>query len=310
MAGLENQKTIVEKAGSAEQGGGPEAWPELPYAAWQDTYATLHRMVQIVGRIRGALSPQLNHYWSSTLYVTPRGLTTLAIPYAQGSFELRFDFFAHRLIIETSQGGTGGLGLGGRRVAGFYRELMAALEALGIRGPDGRPPQINLTPHPPLDPLPYDQDFMHSVYDPPYVERLQRLLVSVERVFQQFRARFNGKCSPVQLWPGSFDLAVTRFSGRRVAGSDDDAAFESSNAGFWPGSASFPEPAFYAYTTPAPEGIRQAAIQPQGAGFDAQLGEFILRYEQARLAAQPEQVILEFLQSTYESGAKLGGWHL
>jgi Family of unknown function (DUF5996) len=279
-----------------------EVWPSLPYEDWKDTYATLHLWAQIVGRIRGALSPKLNHWWHNTLYVTPRGLTTSPIPYKTRTFELTFDLIAHQLAIQTSDGMTRLLALYPRPVADFYRELMSSLEALGIEA------QIDLLPHKPMEPIPYDRDQLHSSYDPEPVERFRRILVGCDRIFKQFRARYVGKCSPVQLWPGSFDLAVTRFSGRRLSAADDDASFESSSAGFWPGSGSLLEPAFYAYTTPAPEGIKSAALLPAGATFDQNLGEFILRYEEVRSAPQPEQALLDFLQSTYQAGAELGKW--
>jgi hypothetical protein len=290
----------IDRTSSAQ-----EAWPSLPYEEWKDTYATLQRMVQIVGRVRAALSPQLNHWWHNALYVTPRGLTTSPIPCGLRTFELTFDFVAHQLWFQTSDGMTRDLALSARPVADFYRQLMAVLSSLDIVV------QIELLPHKPAEPVPYDQDVLHASYDPQAVERFQRILVQCDRVFKQFRARFVGKCSPVHFWPGSFDLAVTRFSGRRVktdGSPDDDSAFELSSAGFWPGSGSLLKPAFYAYTTPAPAGIQSAAVRPPSAHFDAGLGEFILLYDDLRSAAQPEAALLEFLQSSYQAGADLAGW--
>jgi len=282
-----------------------EAWPSLPYEAWKDTYATLHMWVQIAGRIRGALSPWLNHWWHNTLYVTPRGLTSSPIPCSLRTFEMSFDFIGHQLLIQTSDGMTRSLGLYPRSVADFYHELKATLSSLEIEV------QIDLLPHKPAEPVRYDQDQQHASYDPPSVERFRRILVQCDRVFKQFRGRFVGKCSPVHLWPGSFDLAVTRFSGRRTSendSSDDDSAYELSSAGFWPGSGSLLQPAFYAYTTPAPAGIQTASIRPGAAHFDGNLGEFILLYEHVREAADPQVALLDFLQSTYEAGADLAHW--
>jgi hypothetical protein len=286
-------------------GSDQDIWPSLPYEDWKDTYATLQRWVQIAGRMRALLSPKLNHWWHNTLYVTPRGLTSSPIPYGSRTFELTFDLVAHQLWVQTSDDQTRNLVLTARPVADFYRELMAVLASLEIAV------QIDRLPHKPAEPIPYDQDTQHASYDPQAVERFRRILVQCDRVFKKFRARYVGKCSPVHFWPGSFDLAVTRFSGRRVmqeASSDDDSAFELSSAGFWPGSGSLLEPAFYAYTTPAPAGIQEAAHRPPAAHFDDQLGEFILPYEQVRTAGDPEAALLDFLQSSYEAGANLANW--
>jgi hypothetical protein len=292
----------VEKklAGSAQG-----VWPSLLYEEWKDTYATLQRWVQIVGRVRAALSPNLNSWWHTTLYVTPRGLTSSPIPCGIRTFELTFDLIAHQLLVQTSDGMTRDLALTARPVADFYRELMAVLGSLEVLV------QIDRLPHRPAEPIPYDQDRQHASYDPQAVERFRRILVQCDRVFKQFRAGFTGKCSPVHFWPGSFDLAVTRYSGRKVkpgASPEDDSAFELSSAGFWPGSGSLKKPAFYAYTTPAPAGITKARIRPKSASYNADFGEFILAYDDIRDAAQPEAALLEFLQSTYEAGADLGKW--
>lgn len=294
-------KTSANEAGSAQ-----EVWPSLPYEEWKDTYATLHLWTQIAGRIRSTLSPKANHWWHSTLYVTPRGLSTSPIPCTTRTFEIQFDFIDHQLTLQTSDGMTHRMDLYPRSVAGFYRELMASLGSLGIEA------QIDLLPHRPADPIRYDQDELHTSYDPEYVDRFRRILVQTDRVFKQFRGRFLGKCSPVHFWPGSFDLAVTRFSGRRVpersGTSDEDALYESSSAGFWPGSGSLLKPAFYAYTTPGLSGIKTAAIRPESATFDANFGEFILLYDDVRTASQPDAALLDFLQTTYEAGANLANW--
>ncbi len=288
--------------------GAQEAWPSLPYEAWKDTYTTLHLWTQIVGRVRSALSPKLNHWWHGALYVTPRGLTTSPIPYERSIFELQLDLIDHHLAIQTSEGQSRYMALYPRSVADFYGELMKILSTLGIQV------EINLTPHKPLEPIRYDQDEQHASYDPEYIERFRSILIQVEQILQRFRGRFVGKSSPVHFWPGSFDLAVARFSGRRLGSSsqdgdgDDERSFESSSAGFWPGSGSLQEPAFYAYTSPAPAGIEKARISPDQAYFDKNLTEFILPYEEVRKSPNPDVTLLEFLQSTYAAGADLAGW--
>jgi len=283
-----------------------ETWPSLPYEEWKDTYATVHLWTQIVGRVRSTLSPQLNHWWHNALYVTPLGLTTSPIPYGARSFEIQFDFVGHHLTLQTSEGLTRYMALYPRPVADFYRELMAFLGTLGIEV------HIPLLPHKPAEPVPYDQDQQHAAYDVEYIDRFRRILVQCDRVFKQFRARYVGKCSPVHFWPGSCDLAVTRFSGRRAQGAAEgdfsDAAYELSSAGFWPGSGSLLKPAFYAYTAPAPAGIERAAIRPGEAHLDPVLGEFILLYDELRNASNPDAALLDFLQSTYEAGANLANW--
>jgi hypothetical protein len=302
------QEAYMSQAEKEKLIGVQEDWPDLPYEAWKDTYTTLHLWTQIVGRVRSTLSPKLNHWWHNTLYVTPRGLTTSPIPYDRWIFELQLDLIDHHLTIQTSAGQTRFIALYPRSVADFYRELMAILGTLGIQV------GIDLLPHKPLEPIRYDQDVQHASYDTEYIERFRLILIQVDRVFKEFRGRFVGKCSPVHFWPGSFDLAVARFSGRRVGSSsqdgvgDDESSFESSSAGFWPGSASLQEPAFYAYTTPAPAGIEKAGISPNDAYFDKSLGEFILRYEDVRKASIPGAMLSEFLQSTYAAGADLAGW--
>lgn len=288
-------------------------WPSLPFAAWQDTYATLHMWTQIVGKIRLALSPPLNHWWQSALYVTPRGLTTGSIPFGSHTFELTFDFFHHHLRIETSDGITRMIALAPRSVADFYREVMGTLRALGIEV------QIWTRPQEVADPIPFDQDYTHAAYDAECAQRFWRILVQADRVMMTFRSRFIGKSSPVHFFWGSFDLAVTRFSSHvapehpgGVPGMADWVTREAyshevSSCGFWPGSASV-DPLFYAYAYPSPDGFKDYRVQPQEACFSELMGEFILPYEAVRRAEDPDATLLAFLQSTYEAAAALGNW--
>ncbi len=287
------------------------AWPALPLADWQDTYETLHMWSQIVGKIRMALTPLVNHYWNATLYVSPRGLTTSAIPYDGGIFEMEFDFLAHKLAIDTSAGDVRALDLAPRTVADFYAELMSTLAALNIQV------QITARPDEVSKPIPFAEDTTHKSYDRESVERFHRLLISVDQVLKQFRARFRGKSSPVHFFWGSFDLAVTRFSGR-IAPPRSDVQYaammreayshEVSSAGFWPGGGDISGPAFYSYTTPEPAGFKTAAVRPQPASYQPKLGEFLLMYDDIRGAASPDWELLSFLQSTYEAGANLAHW--
>jgi hypothetical protein len=288
-----------------------EVWPSLPLAAWQDTYQTLHMWTQIVGKVRLALSPPLNHWWATALYVTPRGLTTSAIPYGTRTFDVAFDFLDHTLWVQSSDGGRRAMGLYPRSVADFYREFMALLRALGLDV------TINPLPQEVANPIRCDEDEEHASYDPTYATRWWRILVQSERVLQQFRARFLGKCSPVHFFWGAFDLAVTRFSGRRAPerpGADrvqrEAYSHEVSSCGFWPGTVggAVQEPAYYAYMVPEPAGFATAAVQPAAAAYSRELGEFILPYEAVRTAADPDAVLLDFAQSTYEAGASLAGW--
>jgi hypothetical protein len=286
-----------------------DAWPALPLAAWRDTYATLHMWTQIVGKVRLALSPPVNHWWHCTLYVTARGLTTSPIPYDTRTFEVSFDFIDHTLLIQTSDGSSKALGLFPRSVAEFYHELLGALRSLDIDV------TINPLPQEVPNPIRCDQDDVHASYDPEYAQRCWRVLVQADRVFTQFRGRFIGKCSPVQFFWGSFDLAVTRFSGRRAParpGADritrEAYSHEVSSCGFWPGSGPVQEAAFYAYAAPQPEGFAGAPIRPASAWYSTELGEFLLRYEDVRTANDPDAVLLDFLQSTYEAAADGAGW--
>jgi len=264
---------------------------------------------QIVGKTRMALTPLENHFWNVALYVTPRGLTTSAVPYGQGTFEMEFDFLAHRLLLRTSAGREHSIRLFPRSVADFYAEFMASLRALGIEV------RIWRTPVEFDDTTPFDEDRHHASYDTQYVERFHGILVNCDRVFKQFRARFIGKCSPVHFFWGSFDLAVSRFSGRPAParpGADrvtqESYSHEETSCGFWPGDRRFKNPAFYAYSAPVPPGLERETVRPGAASWNQKLGEFILTYDDARAAAAPAESILEFCQSSYESGAKLAQW--
>ena len=285
-----------------------ECWPALRLDPWRDTYATLHMWTQIAGKIRMRLTPLVNHWWNVPLYVTARGLTTSCIPYEDRSFELRFDFLRHRLVLETSDDLVKTLPLEPRSVADFYRECFEMLESAGI--------DVEIWPMPVEIPNPirFDQDQEHASYDPEAVGRFWRILLSVDAVFQQFRARFVGKCSPVHFFWGSFDLAVTRFSGRKAPpreGADsitrEAYSHEVSSVGFWPG-AGIAGPAFYSYMAPSPQGFSDANVLPAAAHFDSALGEFIVMYDDIRAAASPSNALLEFCQSTYEAGAKGANW--
>jgi len=291
------------------------AWPELPLAAWQDTYDTLHMWTQIVGKIRMTLTPLINHYWNATLYVSARGLTTSAIPYPRGVFEIEFDFIGHKLVIQTSEGDVRTLELAPRTVADFYAEVMSTLAALKI---DVR---IMARPDEVANPIPFADDRTHKSYDREYVDRFRRLLVSVDKVLKNFRAQFIGKCSPVHFFWGSFDIAVTRFSGRLAPPKPEPStpgalqevmqeaySHEVSSAGFWPGGGEIKGPAFYSYTTPEPAGFKTYAVGPKPAFYQQGIGEFLLMYDDIRGGASPELELMEFLQTTYEAGAILAKW--
>jgi Family of unknown function (DUF5996) len=291
-----------------------DPWPELPTGAWRDTYETLHLWTQIIGKIRLVRSPWLNHSWHVALYVTARGLTTSPIPDGTRSFQIDLDFIDHVLLISTSDGATRQLALAGQSVASFYTAIMADLAELGIRI------AIDEMPNELPEPIRFSQDRRHASYDPAAVRRFFQILVNADRVFKQFRSGFLGKASPVHFFWGSFDLAVTRFSGRRaprhpggVPHLSDDVACEAyshevSSAGFWPGSGAIDYPAFYSYAYPEPPGFRAAQVRPDAAFFSEALGEFILPYEAVRTAAAPEQALLEFLQTTYEAAANAAKW--
>ena len=286
----------------------PSCWPALPLASWQDTYATLHMWTQIVGKIRMRFTPLINHWWNVPLYVTSRGLTTSCIPYGDRSFELWFDFIAHQLILQTNDGALETLKLEPRTVADFYQKSMAMLRSTNIEA------KIWPVPVEIPDPIPFEQDRKHCSYDPDSANRFWRILLSVDAVFQRFRSGFIGKCSPVHFFWGSFDLAVTRFSGRRAperAGADsitrEAYSHEVSSVGFWPG-AGISGPAFYSYMAPEPQGFRTAPVRPEAARFDNNLGEFLLMYDDVRTAASPSSTLLAFCQSTYAAGAELAKW--
>src|SRR3981189_3577605 len=289
-------------------------WPELPTAAWRETYETLHLWTQIVGKIRLARTPWLNHSWHVTLYVTARGLTTSPIPDGTRTFQIDFDFIDHTLRISTSGGAQRQLALAGQSVAGFYAAVMADLADLRI------PIAIDEMPNELPEPIRFSQDRKHASYDPTAVRHFLQILVNADRVFKQFRTGFLGKASPVHFFWGSFDLAVTRFSGRRaprhpggVPHLPDEVVCEAyshevSSAGFWPGGGAIDYPAFYSYAYPEPPGFRTTQVAPDAAFFSEALGEFILPYDAVRTAAQPDQALLEFLQSTYEAAADTAKW--
>jgi len=284
-----------------------ECWPPLPLNEWQSTYRTLHMWTQIVGKVRMTLSPPLNHWWHVALYVNSRGLTTGPIPYARGIFEIQFDFQKHEVSISTSEGKGASLPLRSESVAAFYGGLFEALGSLGIAV------RINLMPQEVAGAVPFDRDYANCSYDPEYANRFWRILVSTAKVLGRFRANFTGKCSPVHFFWGSFDLACTRFSGRLAPArkgviSGPAYSHEVSSAGFWPGGGAVDGPAFYSYAVPQPAGIETQPVRPAGAGWNTQLSEFILMYDDVRRAGSPEEALYEFLESTYDAGALLAGW--
>lgn len=291
-----------------------EAWPSLPLEAWLDTYATLHLWTQIVGKVRLARSPWVNHSWHVTLYVTATGLTSSPIPYGDRAFQIDFDFVEHQLRIQTSDGRRAGFALEPQSVATFYGRLLQQMETLGLRV------TIHGTPNEIPDAIPFASDQIHRAYDRQYAHRFWRVLVHCNRVFGAFRARFLGKCSPVHFFWGAPDLAVTRFSGRSapphpggVPGLPDWIAREAyshevSSCGFWPGGGPLPHAAFYSYAYPEPAGFAQAPVRPDGAFYSADLREFLLPYDVVRESPSPDDTLLEFLQTTYEAAADLGSW--
>lgn len=264
---------------------------------------------QVIGKVRLALTPLVNHWWNVPLYVTARGLTTSQIPLGKSAFELTFDFIEHQLVLEKCDGLVKTLPLKPRSVADFYRECMSMLHSSGIDV------KIWKMPVEIFNPVPFDQDQTHASYDAEFATRFWRVLLSVDGVLQEFRARFIGKCSPVHFFWGSFDLAVSRFSGRRApVRPDADAvtreaySHEVCSVGFWPGSGTVQDAAFYSYAAPAPKGFEETRPRPEAARYDNQLGEFILMYEDVRKSASPSATLLDFCQSTYEAGANLGNW--
>ncbi len=286
-----------------------DSWPALPLAAWADTYATLHMWTQMVGKVRLALSPRVNHWWEVPLYVNSRGLTTSPIPYAKGVFEIQFDFIHHRLEILTSADEIKYMPLAPRTVADFHREFFSLLDSLQIGV------KIWNMPVEIPSPIRFEQDRVHGAYDPHSANAFWRALVSVDGIFKEFRSRFIGKVSPVHFFWGSFDLAVTRFSGRPAPerpGADpitrEAYSHEVSSVGFWPGGGDVKGAAFYSYAAPSPEGFADRAAKPPAAYFDKQLGEFLLMYDDVRVAKSPRQDLLDFCQSTYEAAADLAHW--
>ncbi len=286
-----------------------EVWPSLPLDEWRDTYATLHMWTQIVGKTRLALAPMENHWWQVPLYVTARGLTTSPMPYATRSVEVEFDFIDHRLDVRTSDGATRSLALGPRSVADFYAEYVQTLGALGIAVP------LWPVPVEVEHPVPFLEDRQHASYEARHANRFWRILIQADRLLKRFRGRFLGKCSPVHFFWGSFDLAVTRFSGRRAPEQPDAdrmmreaTSHEEISAGFWPGSGAVQTAAFYAYAAPEPVGFAEAQVRPSTAYYKREISNFILPYDSVRAAAAPDQTVLEFLQSTYEAAATLAGW--
>lgn len=285
------------------------AWPALPLKEWEPTRATLHMWTQMAGKVRLALAPLVNHWWSVVLYVNSRGLTTSAIPYEDRAFEIQFDFLKHVLEIKVCDGAVRTLALAPRSVADFYREFMDALASLGIR--------VKIWPMPVEIPNPirFDEDRVHASYDAEAAHRFWRALVSVNSIFNEFRSRFIGKSSPVHFFWGSFDLAVTRFSGRRAPerpGADkmtrEAYSHEVISVGFWPGNEGVIDAAFYAYAAPEPAGFSGARVRPAAAFYDKKMSEFFLPYEDVRRSASPRDTLLDFAQSTYEAAASLGNW--
>jgi Family of unknown function (DUF5996) len=291
-----------------------EPWPSLPLEAWKETYATLHLWLQIVGKIRLAQSPWVNHGWHATLYPTAAGLTTSLIPYRTRAFQIDFDFLDHRLTLQSSDGAKAALALEPQSVAAFYRRLMQEMERLDLQVP------IHGSPNEVADAIPFEQDETHRAYDPEYANRFWRVLLQASRVLNEFRARFIGKCSPVHLFWGAPDLAVTRFSGRRAARhpggipnlpdwvTRDAYSHEVSSCGFWPGGGPISFAAFYAYAYPEPAGFGEAHVQPREAFYSTDLKEFILAYDVVRQSDSPDGTLLDFLQTTYEAAADLAAW--
>jgi hypothetical protein len=281
-------------------------WPALPLDEWEATYRTLHMWTQIVGKVRLALTPLVNHWWNCALYVNTRGLTTSPIPYRGSAFEIQFDFIEHRLELRTPDADRA-FSLTGMSVAGFYRELFSMLRGAGIEV------EINPKPQEIPNPIPFDQDDTHASYDPEYTTRLGRILLSANTALQEFRARFIGKTSPVHFFWGSFDLCCTRFNGRRAPArkgviTAEAYSHECISVGFWPGGGEVTGPAFYAYAAPEPPELGGQPVRPAGGSYQSKLHEFLLMYDEVRRAASPGGEILDFAQSTYEAGAKLAGW--
>lgn len=286
--------------------------PALPFDSWKDTLATLHMWTQVVGKVRLKLCPLVNHWWNVPFYLTARGMTSSAMPYPEGipgSLEVQFDFIDHKVSLETSEGRVVTIALAPQSVAEFYKKFMAGLSGLGVVA------QIWTTPCEISDPTPFEKDHTHAAYDREAVNKFWRILVWVDQVFKEFRAGFLGKVSPVHFFWGSFDLAVTRFSGRKAPerpGADsitrEAYSHEVSSAGFWPGGGDINGPAFYSYAAPEPAGFAEHRVRPQAAFYHPQMKEFLLMYDNVRTAASPKTALMEFLQSTYEAAADNGKW--
>ena len=291
----------------------PSQLPALPFADWKDTLATVHMWTQVVGKVRLKLCPLVNHFWNVTFYLTARGMTTSPMPYAsgtiQGTLEVSFDFIAHQLLLETGDGRVVSIPLQPQSVADFYHQFMNALAELGVAV------KIWTRPCEIPEPTPFEQDHVHASYDAEAVRRFWRILVWVDQILKEFRAAFLGKASPVHFFWGSFDLAVTRFSGRRAPerpGADsitrEAYSHEVSSAGFWPGGGDIPGPAFYSYAAPEPSGFAQKTILPASAYYHPQMKEFLLMYDDVRTAADPKATLMDFLQTTYEAAADAANW--
>jgi hypothetical protein len=290
------------------------AWPALPWAEWKDTATTLHLWTQVVGKVRMERTPWINHSWHVPLYVTARGLGSSAVPAGARTFEMEFDFLRHVLEVRASDGRAGEVALEPRTVADFHGAVMTTLDELDLATP------IHTTPNEIPDAIPFQEDTEHASYDGEAARAFWQALIRSHRVFQRFRAAFLGKCSPVHFFWGSFDLAVTRFSGRTApehpAGipnlpdwvAREAYSHEVSSLGFWPGGESHPEPIYYSYAYPTPEGFGEARVAPAAAAWSGELGEFVLPYEAVRTADDPEAALLAFARTTYEAAAELGGW--
>ena len=291
-----------------------QVWPNLPLNEWADTYATLHMWMQIVGKIRLRECAWVNHSWNATFYVTASGITTGSIPEGSRIFQIDFDFIRHQLVIQASDGRTAGFPLEPQSVAEFYRRLEAEMKGLDLRV------DIFLKPNEVAEPIRFDQDETHRAYDREYANRFWRILAQTDRVFKEFRGRFIGKNSPVHLFWGALDLAVTRFSGRLApvhpggipnlpdAITREAYSHEVSSCGFWPGGGAVPYPVFYSYAYPEPAGFSNAKVSPSDAVYSPDLREFILPYDAVRTAGSPDSALLEFLQTTYEAAANLSRW--
>ncbi|HYC90806.1 MAG TPA: DUF5996 family protein [Thermoanaerobaculia bacterium] len=285
------------------------SWPELPYDAWNDTRETLHRWTQVVGKIRMELTPVINHWWNVPLYVTARGLTTSLIPYGDRWFDMEFDFTSHVLRVRSNDGALHDVPLGPRSVADLHDEVFSILRSLRIEC------DIWRTPVEIANPIPLDVDKEHHHYDPEAVRRFWSALARIHTLFTRFRAGFIGKCSPVHFFWGSFDLAVTRFSGRPAPQRPDADTItreayshEVSSVGFWPGDERLPRASFYSYAAPEPAGFREAKVLPEAAYYNEKLGGFYLHYDDLRALPDPEKALLDFCESTYAAAADLGKW--